>query len=177
MKFFILTKDNYNLINDDNKSSLIQVRKLLENSIITTVLCAYQSNYIVALYLSDDPDYSNLVTELDSIYDDIKEVTPPNDLNTLEPINIDGTTFQHQVWEGIMKIPYGEKWSYKRLAKEIGNPKAIRAVASACGKNEVSILIPCHRVVPSTGSGNGKYRWGSKLKSDIIKHEGVTKKS
>lgn len=174
MKYFILNKDNYDIINDDNASSLFQVRRLLENNIITAALCAYQDNHIVAVYLSDDPDYSDLETELDSIYVDIKEVTPPNDLNTLVPKNIDGTTFQHQVWEGIMKIPYGEKWSYKKLAEEIGNPNAIRAVATACGKNEVSILIPCHRVVPSTGSGSGKYRWGTKLKADILRYEDDT---
>lgn len=174
MKYFILNKDNYDIINDDNASSLIQVRRLFENNILTTALCAYQDNNIVAVYLTNDPGYSDLETELDSIYDEIEEITPPANLNTMTAKNIKGTKFQHQVWEGIKKIPYGEKWSYKKLAEEIGNPNAIRAVATACGKNEVSILIPCHRVVPSTGSGSGKYRWGTKLKADILRYEDDT---
>lgn len=69
-----------------------------------------------------------------------------------------GTEFQKSVWQEISKIPHGKTITYSELAQNIKKPKTIRAVASACGKNPLSILIPCHRVVPKTG-GVGRYRW------------------
>jgi O-6-methylguanine DNA methyltransferase len=171
MKYFILNKDNYEIINDDLTSSLIELRRLIDNNIVTSSLCAFEADKLVALYLSDEEDPSGLVTELEDKYGDIVEIDPPANINELVPENPSGTDFQYLVWEGISRIPYGETWSYKKLAEEIGKPAAIRAVASACGKNEVSILIPCHRVVPSGKSGNGKYRWGSKIKEAILQYE------
>jgi AraC family transcriptional regulator of adaptative response/methylated-DNA-[protein]-cysteine methyltransferase len=71
------------------------------------------------------------------------------------PLDTPGTVFQQSVWESLVKIPYGETRTYKQQAISIGNPKAIRAVASANGYNRISILIPCHRVVGSDGSLTG----------------------
>ncbi|MCW2543267.1 MAG: methylated-DNA-protein-cysteinemethyltransferase [Frankiales bacterium] len=73
-----------------------------------------------------------------------------------------GTTFQRLVWQALARIPYGETWSYRRLAEEIGNPAAVRAVGLANGKNPLSIVVPCHRVVGAngnlTGYGGGLHR-------------------
>ena len=66
-----------------------------------------------------------------------------------------GTKFQQSVWKILQKIPYGKTWSYKQQAIELGNPKAVRAVASANGYNRVGIIIPCHRVIGSDGSLTG----------------------
>jgi len=66
-----------------------------------------------------------------------------------------GTDFQKKVWDELTQIPYGETISYRELAERIGNPKAIRAVGSANGKNPVSIIVPCHRVIGSDGSLTG----------------------
>ncbi|MBD5172975.1 MAG: methylated-DNA--[protein]-cysteine S-methyltransferase [Bacteroidales bacterium] len=63
------------------------------------------------------------------------------------PLSPKGTPFQIQVWEAIMKIPYGETRTYKEIAEEIGNPQAFRAVGTACGNNPIAVIIPCHRVV------------------------------
>ena len=69
--------------------------------------------------------------------------------------NLEGTTFQKKVWQELLKIPIGETRSYKEIANAIGNPKAARAVANACGKNPYPIKIPCHRAIRSDGSIGG----------------------
>ena len=62
-----------------------------------------------------------------------------------------GTEFQKQVWRALLDIPYGETRSYKQIAEQLGNPKAVRAVGAANGKNPISIIAPCHRVIGSSG--------------------------
>lgn len=66
-----------------------------------------------------------------------------------------GTEFQKRVWDTLRTIPYGETWTYMELAQTLGNPLAIRAAAAANGKNPISIIVPCHRVVGSDGSLTG----------------------
>jgi methylated-DNA-[protein]-cysteine S-methyltransferase len=75
------------------------------------------------------------------------------------PLNPQGTEFQKKTWETLLLIPYGETISYASEAKLFGNPKAVRAVANANGRNPISILIPCHRVI-GTGGGLGGYSGG-----------------
>lgn len=75
------------------------------------------------------------------------------------PLSPNGTAFQRAVWETLRKIPYGETLSYAAEAKRFGNPKAVRAVANANGRNPIVILIPCHRVI-ATGGGLGGYSGG-----------------
>ena len=70
-------------------------------------------------------------------------------------LNLKGTTFQKKVWQELLKIPKGKTKSYKELAIAIGNPKAARAVANACGKNPYPLKIPCHRAIRSDGSIGG----------------------
>lgn len=71
------------------------------------------------------------------------------------PMEVQGTTFQKAVWEILNQIPYGETWSYKQVAELINNPKAVRAVGTAIGRNPVSIIIPCHRVIGTNGTLTG----------------------
>lgn len=82
-------------------------------------------------------------------------------------IHVKGTPFQINVWEALMKIPEGSVRSYSEVAEQIGNPKASRAVGSAVAKNPIAYLIPCHRVIKSTGEF-GNYRWGSDRKTAMI---------
>lgn len=67
------------------------------------------------------------------------------------PIEFYGTSFQQQVWQALLTIPYGETRSYKQIAQQIGNEKAVRAVGAANGKNPISIIAPCHRVIGTNG--------------------------
>ncbi len=71
------------------------------------------------------------------------------------PLNFVGTDFQKQVWEALLTIPYGETRSYGQVALQIGNLKAVRAVGAANGKNPISIIAPCHRVIGASGSLTG----------------------
>jgi AraC family transcriptional regulator of adaptative response/methylated-DNA-[protein]-cysteine methyltransferase len=86
------------------------------------------------------------------------------------PLDIRATAFESQVWQALALIPFGETRSYGDVAKAIGRPTAVRAVASACGRNPVALAIPCHRVVPSSG-GTGGYRWGAGRKKALLAHE------
>lgn len=86
------------------------------------------------------------------------------------PLDIAGTAFQEQVWQALRAIPAGETASYAQVARAIGKPKSVRAVAQACGANPVAIAIPCHRVVRSDG-GLGGYRWGIARKESLLARE------
>lgn len=81
-----------------------------------------------------------------------------------------GTAFQQRVWQALMKIPAGETLSYTELAEQIRMPKAARAVASACAKNKLAVVVPCHRIIRGDGSLGG-YRWGLPLKEKILAAE------
>lgn len=83
------------------------------------------------------------------------------------PLNLAGTAFQQQVWQMLQQIPYGETLSYSQLAEKLGMPSAVRAVASACGANQVALIIPCHRVVRKNGDLSG-YRWGIARKRQLL---------
>ena len=86
------------------------------------------------------------------------------------PLDIQATAFQRMVWNALREIPRGETRTYSQIAKAIGRPKAVRAVASACAHNPVAIAIPCHRVVPKRGDAGG-YRWGARRKHALLASE------
>jgi AraC family transcriptional regulator of adaptative response/methylated-DNA-[protein]-cysteine methyltransferase len=83
------------------------------------------------------------------------------------PLDVKGTNFQLKIWKQLQKIPAGKLKSYREIAKAAGMPKAVRAVANACARNNVALVIPCHRVIRSDGSLSG-YRWGVKRKQALI---------
>ncbi len=89
-------------------------------------------------------------------------------------LNPKGTDFQQQVWKELLNIPYGKTRTYLEQTKKIGDPKAIRAVASANGKNPIWIVIPCHRVIGSDGSLTG-YAGGVWRKKWLLEHESPVK--
>ena len=86
------------------------------------------------------------------------------------PLDVRATAFQRRVWEELLRIPYGEARSYAQVARAIGRPSAVRAVARACASNHISVVIPCHRVVGSDGKLTG-YRWGIERKQALLKLE------
>jgi AraC family transcriptional regulator of adaptative response/methylated-DNA-[protein]-cysteine methyltransferase len=85
-------------------------------------------------------------------------------------VELVGTAFQKKVWDALMRIPPGETRSYAQLAAQLGQPGAARAVASACARNKVAIVVPCHRVIRGDGSLGG-YRWGLPLKQQLLERE------
>lgn len=93
-----------------------------------------------------------------------------NDSGDAWNVHVRGTPFQIRVWRALRSIPAGQVTTYGALAAAAGNPEACRATGSAVGKNEVSILIPCHRVIRADGAC-GQYRWGAATKSAILAWE------
>lgn len=88
-------------------------------------------------------------------------------------LNLQGTNFQKKVWEELLNVPYGKTKTYLEQTKKLGDVKAIRAVASANGKNPIWILIPCHRIIGSDGSLTG-YAGGIWRKKWLLEHENPT---
>ena len=90
------------------------------------------------------------------------------------PLNPEGTIFQKKVWKQLETIPFGKTISYQKMANNLGDPKVIRAAASANGKNPIAIIIPCHRVIGSDGSLTG-YASGLHRKKWLLAHESPVK--
>ena len=86
------------------------------------------------------------------------------------PLDVRATAFQKKVWDALREIPAGETRSYSEVARAIGDPKAVRAVATACASNPVALAVPCHRVVRSDGQLAG-YRWGIERKKKLLERE------
>ena len=86
------------------------------------------------------------------------------------PLDMRGTTFQKDVWEALLAIPYGETRSYGQLAKQLGRPSASRAVGAANGRNPISIVVPCHRVIGSSGKLTG-FAGGLDVKARLLDME------
>jgi methylated-DNA-[protein]-cysteine S-methyltransferase len=88
------------------------------------------------------------------------------------PVRLHGTEFQRRTWQMLRRIPSGKTWSYRRLAQELGDPQATRAVGAANGQNPVPVIIPCHRVIGSDGSLTG-FGGGLDRKRWLLQHEGA----
>ena len=96
-----------------------------------------------------------------------EDMSPTKQWNYLAPL---GTDFQRLIWRTLLEIPIGQQCSYQQIANRVGQPGASRAVGSAIAANSIALLIPCHRVVLSTGS-QGNYRWGANRKRALIETE------
>jgi AraC family transcriptional regulator of adaptative response/methylated-DNA-[protein]-cysteine methyltransferase len=92
------------------------------------------------------------------------------------PLDVQGTAFQHRVWKALRDIPAGKTATYAEIARRIGAPQAVRAVAGACAANRIAVAIPCHRVVRTDGSLSG-YRWGVTRKRALLDREAQSGKS
>lgn len=86
------------------------------------------------------------------------------------PIDVQATAFQWKVWKEIQSVPYGETTSYSKIAAAIGSPEAVRAVANACARNPVALIVPCHRVIGKDRKLHG-YRWGNERKEALLRLE------
>jgi AraC family transcriptional regulator of adaptative response/methylated-DNA-[protein]-cysteine methyltransferase len=111
-------------------------------------------------------DGGGLSTWTAAILAHLEGKTPRLDL----PLDIQATAFQWLVWQSLAAIPYGETRTYGEIARTIGRPRAVRAVARACASNPVALAIPCHRVLPANG-GTGGYRWGAGRKKELLQRE------
>jgi len=151
------------------------------------VLVGATERGVSAVYLGDDE--SRLLKELREEYPQaqisrsaagesgwLKEIVrrvegsaPSVDL----PLDVQATAFQRRVWQELQRIPRGTTKTYTQVAKAMGNPRAVRAVARACATNPVSVVVPCHRVIRTDGKLAG-YRWGLNRKEELLQREGRT---
>lgn len=150
------------------------------SSVFGTILIANTSKGIYHIAFTDDCDIkknNNLKNQLpNAIYKNEKHSLQTqavklfqNPIKNHQPLklHIKGTDFQLKVWKALLQIPLGKLTTYGNIAKQIDKPKASRAVGTAIGSNPIAFLIPCHRVIQSTG-GFGNYMWGAHRKQAII---------
>lgn len=118
--------------------------------------------------ISPEPEHELLVQVKDQLLEYFADRRTEFDL----PMNPVGTEFQHRVWNELSNIPYGTTVSYQEVANRLGDPKCIRAAATANGKNPIAIIIPCHRVIGTNGEMTG-YASGIQRKKDLLSLEGA----
>jgi AraC family transcriptional regulator of adaptative response/methylated-DNA-[protein]-cysteine methyltransferase len=149
-----------------------------------SILVACSDRGVCAIFLGDDPDV--LVRELQDLFPHSSLIGGDSRFEQLVarvvgfveapaigldlPLDIRGTAFQQRVWNALTKIPAGSTASYTDIARRIGSPESVRAVAQACAANKIAVAIPCHRVVRIDGSLSG-YRWGVERKRALLKKE------
>jgi AraC family transcriptional regulator of adaptative response/methylated-DNA-[protein]-cysteine methyltransferase len=123
--------------------------------------------------LRPDPSLSRYVQ---AALDNVRDGSDLACAKSPERLDLRGTVFQLRVWQALRQIPRGETRSYSQLARDLGDPHAIRAVARACATNRVALLVPCHRVVGAGGALTG-YRWGIERKRQLLQAEERTPRS
>jgi AraC family transcriptional regulator of adaptative response/methylated-DNA-[protein]-cysteine methyltransferase len=125
-----------------------------------------QDTFAKAELIGGDEDFEQLVAKV------VGFVEAPMQGFDL-PLDVRGTLFQQQVWQALREIPMGSTVSYAEVAKRIGAPTAVRAVAQACLSNPIAVVIPCHRVVRTDGALSG-YRWGVERKRMLLEREATS---
>jgi AraC family transcriptional regulator of adaptative response/methylated-DNA-[protein]-cysteine methyltransferase len=155
-------------------------------SALGTVLVARSAEGVCAILIGSEPaelesdlaarfTESKLVRDDRKLGDDLRKIprfieTPAEGLDLA--LNIRGTPFQRRVWEALLGIPTGATVTYGALARRIGEPDSVRAVANACAANAIALAIPCHRVVRSNGTLSG-YHWGVERKRALLATEAL----
>lgn len=128
-----------------------------------TLVRELQDRFPRAEMTGDDPAFNTLVAQAAALVE-----APGTGLSL--PLDMRGTAFQERVWQALRRIPPGRTVSYAELARLIGEPRAVRAVAGACGANRIAVAVPCHRVVRTDGALSG-YRWGVARKRALLERE------
>ncbi len=122
--------------------------------------------------MEPSPAWSEDATALAAVRRQLQEYFAGQRQHFTIPLAPTGTAFQLRVWQELQRIPFGMTLSYRELAQRLGNPKAVRAIGHANGRNPVAIIIPCHRVIGYDGSLRG-YAGGIAIKHWLLRHEGA----
>ncbi len=161
-----------------------EIRFAIGQCSLGAILVAQSERGICAILLDDDPEV--LIRDLEDRFPNAALIGGDRDFEDLVakvvgfveapglgldlPLDLRGTAFQERVWQALRDIPAGDTVSYSDLAKRIGAPNAVRAVAGACAANKIAVAIPCHRVVRTDGALSG-YRWGVERKRALLARE------
>ncbi len=133
-----------------------------------------ENDYLISLKLVENESKSdNETTLIKTIKIQLDEYFEGKRKKFNIKLNPKGSEFQKRVWMELLKIPCGETTSYSEIATNISNPKAQRAVGSACNKNPIMIIIPCHRVIPKNGKLGG-FVYGNSIKHKLLEVEHLT---
>jgi len=166
-----------------NGGKALQINYGFFNTVFGRVIIATTTKGVcyIAFIEDDELAFSQLYMQFPKAtfiekYDDLQEKSLKifqSDVQNLDEVklHLKGTEFQLKVWESLLKIPMGQLTTYGAIAHHIGNDQASRAVGTAIGRNPVAFLIPCHRVIQSSGHFGG-YMWGAERKTAIIGWEG-----
>lgn len=159
---------------------MIKKYKLHYESPIGIVEIEGSSDAISSIMFVEENEKMNLIQVdtppvLVECYNQLEEYFKGSRFDFTFPYEFEGTEFQKTVWQALTKIPYGETVAYQHIARSIDNEKAVRAVGSANGKNKLSIVIPCHRIIGSNGKLTG-YAGGLWRKEWLLNHEREFKK-
>lgn len=162
-----------------------EIRFAIGQCSLGSILVAQSERGICAILLGDDPQ--QLLQDLQDKFPKAELLGGDSGFETLVarvvglieapgigldlPLDLRGTAFQERVWQALRTIPAGTTASYAEIARKIGAPRAVRAVAQACAANALAVAIPCHRVVRSDGALSG-YRWGVERKRQLLEREG-----
>src|SRR5579862_620139 len=161
-----------------------EIRVAIGACTLGAILVARSAKGLCAIQLGDDPDL--LLREFQQRFPRarivggdkrferqvaavIRFVDSPK-LGLKLPLDVRGTAFQQRVWQALQKVPAGDTISYAEIARRIGLPKSVRAVAQAIAANSLAVAIPCHRVIRSDGALSG-YRWGVERKRALLERE------
>ena len=160
------------------------IRFALAQCALGAILVAQSARGICAISMGDDPEA--LLRELQDRFPQARLIGADAEFEALVarvigfveapgtgldlPLDIRGTAFQERVWQALRQIKPGETVSYTEIARRIGSPKSVRAVAQACAANQIAVAIPCHRVVRNDGAISG-YRWGVARKRALLETE------
>ena len=134
-----------------------------QNTLVSLLTKEFPKAELILSAVQDGSDLDNWMEALDL---HLSQSAPRPDV----PLDIRGTVFQMKVWQFLLSLKEGEVMSYGEVAEQIENPNAVRAVGTACGKNRIGVLIPCHRVLRGDGSLGG-YRWGLDRKRALLDKE------
>jgi AraC family transcriptional regulator of adaptative response/methylated-DNA-[protein]-cysteine methyltransferase len=161
-----------------------EIRFAIGECSLGSILVATSARGVCAILLGDDPDAlardlqdrfprANLIggdRQFEQLVAKVVGFVETPALGLDLPLDVRGTAFQQRVWQALRKIPVGSTASYTDIAKRIGSPNSVRAVAQACAANALAVAIPCHRVVKTDGALSG-YRWGVERKRALLKRE------
>ncbi len=166
IRYFILSTDLGKLLVAATARGLCSVRFGESDAALVREL---RREFFAAVIERDDRSLQPLAKEIRQL---LRGVLDP----TRIPLDIRGTAFQQLVWNALRRIPRGETRSYSEIAQAIGKPRAVRAVAGACARNPVALVVPCHRVVEKSGKPAG-YRWGAKRQAALLQVENASRRA
>jgi len=147
----------------------------LKTPLGTAVISGDENGISSISIFDDEKEISSIIPdELQEAYQQLQDYFDGKRIDFTFKLNPSGTEFQKRVWQGLLEIPFGKTMSYQELSVKLGDVKAIRAVASANGKNPLWVVVPCHRVIGTDGSLMG-YAGGLWRKKWLLEHENPVK--